>query len=304
LVLGVCLLLTGCERAGEAASAPEGGEGPVVARFEGGAVTQEELDREVQRLPPALRERFESGAGRREFIRSLVDKRLLAQEAARRGFTREEEVRRQVEELEERLSIQALLRSEERAAGKVPEEEARAFYNSNKARFAEPERVRVGRVHVAVPSGSGRDVWERAQKRARAFRQRLVAGESLARVAAEGDGAERSRGGELGLLARGEAGSAELEAAAFALTKQGGISEVVREEGGMSVLVLLERRAPRVPPFEEVREAVLGQMAPAQQRRVFDRLLARLRAEAGVRMEERQEPARGQGPRVAGQGTP
>ena len=59
--------------------------------------------RESARLPPALREQFETPAGRREFTRSMIDKRLLVLEARRRKLTEDPELRRQVQELEERL---------------------------------------------------------------------------------------------------------------------------------------------------------------------------------------------------------
>ncbi|MCY1034317.1 peptidyl-prolyl cis-trans isomerase [Corallococcus sp. BB11-1] len=257
-----------------------------MARFDGGVVTEEEVLRESQRLPPDLRKRFEQGPGRQEFIRSLVDKRLLFQEAARRGFTQDPDIRRQVRELEERLSIQALLAEEQKAAPAPTEAEARAFYQGHLERFAEPERLRMARAWVSVPAGSPRPVWEQARQRAEGLRKRLVAGEPVAKVAAAGDGPERSRGGEWGLLSRGEFGSADVEKAALALTRPGAVSPVVQDATGVGVLVLQERRSARVPPFEEVREAVLGQMAPVAQRRVFEQTLARLRAASSVKVSD------------------
>ena len=285
----VCL--SGCETAGDETVEKTG---PVeVARFDGGTITEEDLQRELQRMPPHLRERFDSPVGRREFARSLVDKRLLAQEAARRGFTQDGEIRRQVIELEERLSIQAMLAQEERAAAKPTDAEVRAFYEANRERFAEPERLRVGRVLAQVPAGSAPGTWAQARARAESFRKRLRAGEALEKVASAGDGPERTRGGELGLLTRGEFGSLQVEEAAVKLTRQGEVSPVVQEPGGFSVLVLVERRAARVPAFEEVRSAVLGKMAPTLQRRVFEQVLARLREGADVKIEpvESERPA-------------
>ncbi len=282
--ISFCSLLgiSACERA---APAPAGLSANVVARFKGGVVTQEEVLRESQRLPPGLRVRFEQGTGREEFIRSMVDKRLLALEAERLGLTQDPEIRRQVRELEERLTIQALLAREEKAAAAPTDQEARAYYQGNVERFAQPERLRIARILVSVPPGSPRSAWGQALQRAEGLRRRIVAGgESIAKVAEAGDGPERTRGGELGLLARGEFGGAALEKAALALKKPGEATAVIEDPAGAVILVLLERQAARVPPFEEVREVVLGQMAPMLQRRVFEQVLARLRKEASVEL--------------------
>jgi len=262
----------------------------IVARFEGGVLTEAQVLRESQRLPPQLREKFETGPGRQSFVRSLVDKRLLVLEAERQGFTRDEELRRQVRELEERLSIEALLAAEERKVAPPSEAEARAFYESHVERFAEPERLRVARVLAAVPAGSSRSVWAQARQRAEGFHRRLSAGEAVEKVAAAGEGPERLRGGELGLLTRDALGDEVQQKAVLALTKPGAVSPVVETRDGAAVLILLERRPARVPPFEEVRAAVLGQMKPGAQRKVLDQLLERLRAAGSVRLEERGSP--------------
>ncbi|NVI98765.1 peptidyl-prolyl cis-trans isomerase [Myxococcus sp. AM009] len=283
----ICLFsLLGAPACERSAPAPAGPAANVVARFKGGTVTREELLRESQRLPPNLRARFEQGTGREEFIRAMVDKRLLALEAERRGLTQDSEIRRQVRELEERLTIQAMLAQEEKTVGAPSDAEARAHYQANLERFAQPERLRMARILVSVSPGSPRAARTEARQRADALRRRIIAGEPVAKVAAAGEGPERTRGGELGLLSRGEFGSAALEKAAWALTRQGEVTPVIDDSAGAVILVLLERQAPRVPPFEEVREAVLGQMAPMAQRRVFEQVLARLRAEASVELPE------------------
>ncbi|MFP2926555.1 hypothetical protein ACLESO_15300, partial [Pyxidicoccus sp. 3LG] len=118
----------------------------MVARYKGGAVTREELLRESRKLPPALREQFESPVGQKEFARSLVDKRLLVEEARRRGLAKQEDIARQVKELEERLLVQALLAEEERAAGAATEAELRAWYDAHRSELRQPERVHLARV--------------------------------------------------------------------------------------------------------------------------------------------------------------
>lgn len=261
--------------------------GTVVGRFAGAEVlTAEEVSREAARLPPALREQFETPAGRREFARSLIDKRLLVREAQRRKLTEDPELRRQVRELEERLAVQALLAQEEAAAGKPSEQELRAWFDAHRAELARPEQVRVGRILVNVSAKASEAERTRARQKVEAAAARLRRGEPLAKVAPEGEGPERMKGGELGLVVRGGGLEPSLEQAAFALERPGGVSPVVALREGFAVLTLLERKPPRVPTFEEVRAEVEGRFAPTRKRQTFDALLERLRQEAGVELVE------------------
>jgi parvulin-like peptidyl-prolyl isomerase len=256
-----------------------------VGRFAGGVVTQSQLAREAERLPPELRERFASDAGKRELVRSMIDKRLLAREARRRGAAEDPQIRRQVEDLEERLIIQSMLAGEERSSGAAPEAELRAYFDANKDDFAQPERVRTARVLAAAAPSAPAAQRAKARAKAQGLADRLRRGEPLAKVAAEGDGPERARGGDLGLLERGQFKDSATAAAAFALSAPGAVSPVFECPEGMAVLQLLEKRERRVPPFEEVRGAVEGRLSPIRKRKVFDDLLARLRAGAQVRIE-------------------
>jgi peptidyl-prolyl cis-trans isomerase C len=232
-----------------------------------------------------LRTRVQTDAGRRDLVSAIVDKRLLAQEARRRKLDADPEMRRQVEELEERLLIQALLAAEETASGAPSEAELREYHAAHQDELATPERIRVRRVLAAVPAAASQPERERAKERAERFAVRLRAGEPFEKVAAEGDGPERAHGGDLGLIARGEGKDPRLEKAAFALTQPGARTPVVPVADGFAVLELVERRPGRVPSFEEARGDAANRLASQRKRRVFDDLLARLRNEASVAIE-------------------
>jgi parvulin-like peptidyl-prolyl isomerase len=269
----------------EAADAGSGGH--VVGRFARSEVlTEEEVLREAAKLPPALREQFETPAGRREFARSIIDKRLLVLEARRRKLAEDAELRRQVRELEERLLVQALMAQEEAAAGRPSEQELRAWFDAHREQLMRPAQVRVGRVLVGVSPGASEAERGKARQKAESLAARLRRGEALAHLAQEGEGPERTHGGDLGLLSRDSGLEPAQEQAAFALDKPGAVSPVVAGREGFAVLQLLERRPARVPAFEEVRAEVEGRVAPAHQRQVFDALLARLRQENAVELVE------------------
>lgn len=276
------LACTACSRA---PSEPGTHGAHVVGRYDGGVVTETEMQAEAHRLPAALRQQFESPSGQREFIRSLIDKRLLVQEAKRRQLDQDQDIQRQVRELEERLMVQALLSAEERAASRPSEEQLQEYYQAHTQEFSQPERIRVVRVLAALPPGASGAERAKAKARAEQFLARLRKGEAPEKVARDGDGPERTRGGELGWFARGDRHNPGLDTAAFALEKAGALSAVFEESEGYAVVRLLERQAARVPPFAEVRSAVEGRLQPQWKRKVFDDLLARLRQSGGVSVD-------------------
>lgn len=274
----LALLLAGaCRRAPDPAA-------EVVARFSEGSITAGELTREVNRLPPALRTQFDSIAGRRELAGALVDKRLLFEEARRRKFLADPELRRQVEELEQRLAIQALLAEEERRSGAPSDAEAHAWFEVHRAAFAQAERARLIRIYAELPAGAGERERGQARERLRRLAERLRAREDAAKVAAEGDGPEHLRGGDIGFVERGRSNDAALEQVAFALQRPGDVSPPFPAARGLAVVMLVERIPAREPSFEEIRGELLNRMQPETKRKVFDKLIQRLRTDADVQI--------------------
>jgi parvulin-like peptidyl-prolyl isomerase len=254
----------------------------VVGVFRGGQLTRDEVQASALKLPPLLQQEYRTQPGRLELAQSLVDKKLLVQEAERRGLDRDPSVEKEVTELRERLELRKLFELEQKAAPAVGEEEARQFFETHQGDFSEPERIHVARILAATPARATPADKQRAEKRAASFAQRLRAGEALAKVAKDGDGPEKSQAGDLGLLARGDPA---FEEAAFALPKPGAISAPTATAGGVAVFQLLDRRPGRTPAFDEVRAQVLAKLEPARQRRIFDHLVTRLRQQGDVHFD-------------------
>lgn len=247
---------------------------PSAATWDGGSVSAAEVRAAVRQLSPSLREQFDTVGGRQQFIDALVAKRLMASEARRRGLDQQPELRAQVAELEERLLIQALLAQGERAQPSPTEAELRKYYAEHEDTFRSRPAAHVARVLI-------RKGLKPAVSRARLeqLRQRLLKGEGVAKVAAEGDGAERVQGGDLGWF---DDTATPVGRAALALAKTNEVSPVLEFEDAWACVILLEKRESRLPPFEEVREQVSSRYAPIAQRIVFDRLVKQLFVEAGV----------------------
>jgi parvulin-like peptidyl-prolyl isomerase len=239
-------------------------------------VTAAEVRSAVRVLGPGLREQFDTPEGRVQFIDALVAKRLLAHEARRKKLDELPELRAQVDELEERLLIQALLAEAERIEPPPSEAELRAHYDANQEAFKQRAAVRLAR--VLVRKGARPDA---AKAKVERLRQRLIKGEAVATIAAEGEGAERTDGGNIGWL---DDPNTPIGRVGLALQKTGEVSALIELDDAFACVVALEIRPARIPAFEEVREQVASRLRPTSQRRVFDRLVKQLIDGAGVRI--------------------
>lgn len=149
----------------------------------------------------------------------------------------------------------------------VSEDELRAFYEAEMAReperYAGRERRKAG--HILVRPGDDAGA---AEARIRALRERIIAGEDFAAVAAEAsdDPGSARAGGELGWVERGMMVPA-FEEALFAM-EAGALSEPVRSEFGWHLIRLEEIEQIGGSSFEAARDELLQAYA---RRRAEDR---------------------------------
>ena len=132
----------------------------------------------------------------------------------------------------------------------VPAADIERYYKDHIAEYGTPPEVHVR--HVLI--GLDRHSEVEARSIAAQILSRARRGEDfgeLARNFSEDPGS-RDKGGDVGFVRKGQM-VPPFEAAAFALTKEKPLSQVVRSQFGYHVLQLLERHDGTVQPFDEVR---------------------------------------------------
>ncbi len=151
---------------------------------------------------------------------------------------------------------------------------ARELYVVEPKRFARPEQVSIS--HILFSTERRGD--EPARKAAEEAKARLDAGADFAQLAAElsDDAASKTDGGKLGFVERTQ-GNAAILKAAFALPKQGAISEPVHSLDGYHIIRLDDRRAARQLTFDEALPGLLAEMRAKYVTDVRDARLSELR---------------------------
>ena len=213
---------------------------PVVARVDGTVIRRSDVEREARSQSGDDEMVLQPGGAEFErVLDELVDQRLLALEARRRGLHQSEEARRRMALAEERILGNVLV--ETALADAVTEETIQRIYREQIRLIPLGEEVRAR--HILVDTRAEAD----------AIAQLLAEGRDFAElaVAMSQDQATRLEGGDLGYFTR-EGILPAFGSVAFS-TPEGEVSEPFRSEFGWHLLKVVDRRRQPPPSIEALR---------------------------------------------------
>lgn len=186
--------------------------------------------------------------------------------------------------LEKNMMVQNVMSREVAQKISINDDEARAYYEANKAQFASPSTVTLREILIEVPTtdrGVNAAQDEEAREEALRARNRLMGGEPFPRLAAEiSDSGSKANGGLIGPISYSEL-APELQQVIDGL-KVGDISQPLRTARGYQLLKLEEREEVKTKTFEEARNEIgdrIGNQKLAVERIKY---LDKLRSEATI----------------------
>ena len=272
-------------------------------KIDGEPIEPEELSAEFQRLMDSQQERPEAlrlpgGKVRELATEHVVNKWLILHEARRRfPSVKADELRRRANRLkqqygdrfdpakhqaamEDDVRADKLVREIHASVPKVTAEEARAEYDADPSRYAEPERVHVS--HIVRHTFGGANPGKALQQIMEAQRQ-LKAGRPFEAVAKQFSD-QYGQAGDLGTFARG-AMVDRFENVVFRM-ESGQISDVFQTEFGYHIAMVHEKIPARDRPFEETRRDVVAALRERRQGEAFDRFVRELRDGTTIERDE------------------
>ncbi len=246
-------------------------KGEVLASIGGEKITVADFDERISNLP----ERYQTVVQKRkgEFLQELINDKLLYQEAINKGLHKDREVLGVIAEARKKILIARLLKDDVDDVINVTEEEIVEFYGTNNDKYMMPEIMRVS--HILVPSR------EEAENILKELSEGAVF-EDMARAKSVDPTAQRA--GDIGYFPKGQL-MPEFENACAVLDVDE-ISGVVKTKLGYHVIKLTDRREPELRPLEQVREDIKSRLRTIERRRIFNKLLDRLRNETTVKINE------------------
>jgi parvulin-like peptidyl-prolyl isomerase len=257
----------------------------VLAEVGNQKITEKEFQEFVSTLPEQWQVRAKTPAGKKQILDYLVRNKLIRIEAERRGIPNRPEVKKKIEDAEQRIITQELL-TEFRKNLSIPEDELKKYYEQHKAEFTTPELVHLQQILIRTPSADPKEV-EKAMKKAESLLKRAQKGEPFDQLARKNsdDPATASKGGDQGYLPVNQLDP--LIARTIQGVNPGQIVGPTRTAMGWHVIKVVDRKPGNERPFSEVREEVIQRYTPQYQQIANEKFFEDLKQRYKVRIEEK-----------------
>jgi peptidyl-prolyl cis-trans isomerase C len=265
----------------------------IAAVVNGEVITVDDVNRLYAKLPLQMRENYEKSGGKKQFLETYINKRLLVQEALKSNFHKQPDIAANLNDARESAMFDLYVRNVV-ANEVISDADLRKYFEEHKAEFAVPERVKarhiiVTPVNQAVVNTAGDNAANEAEAKAKIARiveKEKPNPETFAAIAMRlsEDGSATS-GGDLGWFGRGQMVE-EFEQAAFAL-EPGQISDVVKTNFGYHLILVEAKQKGGERSFEQARSAVRDRLLQERADKVLvelNLLTQQLRTESKVQM--------------------
>jgi peptidyl-prolyl cis-trans isomerase C len=250
-------------KAESSAPAPEMPKsGKVVAEIGKEQITLDEVNDMIKTVP----EQYQATAQVHKdmLLDSMINQKLLYTEASKLNLDKDLNVQKQLNGARKDILIKAYLKKEIEDTVKVTDEEAKKYYDANKDKFKEPEKINIS--HILVDS----------EAEAKDILAKLKGGADFAALAKEkSKDASKEKGGELGFIAKGQT-VPEFEQAAFAL-QPGQLSGVVKTQFGYHIIKVTGKQPEKLMAYDDIKDQLKQMMLADKQKERFEALLRDLK---------------------------
>jgi peptidyl-prolyl cis-trans isomerase C len=268
----------GCAKKG-ATSGKDAGKETVIAEFDGGKVTAEEINTFIDYIAsfnPMAKMELQDPAKKEMLINQIIESAVLAKAAKAEGIDKEPDVQRIID-----LQINGLLASNyfnkkiKPLADKIQVADAdmKQYYDAHPEEY---DQTKIKVRHIIVPD----------EKVAQEISAKLKANPaSFAALAKENskDGSA-AKGGDLGWVSRGSM-VPEFEKVAFSLAK-GQISEPFKTRFGWHIVMVDDKSELNKIPFEQAKESIKAKMMETKKRDAGDKAMADLKKKANLKVNK------------------
>jgi len=258
LVISLFFVFVSCAKQGEQ-------KGSYLAKVGKIKITNADLEREMENLPPFAQKIFEGREGKEKFLNELVKKELLYQEATKQGLDKDPEYVQKVEDFKKITLIGKLLEKEIEERTKVTDEDVKKYYDEHKEDFSPSSQIRLNLIRL------------KTEDEADNILDKLEKGEDFSAIAKESsiDADSAKAGGDLGFISRDQIPQ-EYQMAIVRL-KKGEVSDPIKTQNGYDIIKVTDKKATQVVEFEKVKDLILQHLSAERQKEVFDSYIESLK---------------------------
>jgi peptidyl-prolyl cis-trans isomerase C len=163
----------------------------------------------------------------------------------------------------------------------VPEEKAKAYYDSHPQFFKQPEKVKASHILIKVKPDASEAEKAEAMKKIKKVQEQLKNGDDFAEVAKKSsEGPTASKGGDLGYFGRGQM-VGPFEETAFSL-EPGKVSDVVKTQFGYHLIKVTDKKPESTIPFDTVKPRIEQYLKQEEVQKEIKKYIDNLRKDAKV----------------------
>jgi peptidyl-prolyl cis-trans isomerase SurA len=183
--------------------------------------------------------------------------------------------------IKEQLMLMRVVEREVRSGVMVSEQDMRRYYEGHQSRFSLPEEYRISQILIVTKS---HETAEDAKARADSVSAALKQGGDFAELALKySDGAESTRGGNLGFVRQGEL-LPPIERA-LATLKPGEVSDPIESTEGLHLIRLDEKKPSQFRPFAEVKAEIQSLVYQQKTEDIYQLWMADLKNKAFIEVK-------------------
>lgn len=241
----------------------------VLAVINGKTISDMDLNRIIERYPVDKRIYFETDEGRNQLLEQKVAFSVFSKYASEHDIDKSDDFINKINDIKEQLLTQMVL-AESLKTEPLSDEDAEKFYDENSEKFTLEETVSVKHI-----------LFEK-EALAESIKADILGGKITFEDAASNYSIcpSKENGGELGYFKNGMMAE-EFDKAAFSLPINK-LSEPVKTQFGYHILIVTDKTAPGIMPFDEVKKKIKEDLTALKQQELYEAKLDELKAKYNV----------------------
>jgi peptidyl-prolyl cis-trans isomerase C len=257
----------------------------VVAKVDDSMITVAEMQDKINKQSPFVRARYTTPEKKKEYLDSLIRFKVLANEAERRGYDKDPEVIRVMEQQMISKFLQKDFESKLKVED-VPDADVEKYYKDHPAEFNQKDEVRVSEIVVKDKSKADKALAEaKALPKASPIGADQKGFRDLVTKYSE-DEDSKSRGGDLSFIDKDNSKLPKpLVEAAFKLAEVGDLT-AVKTDNGWVVLRLTQKRPGFNRPLAEVKRQIQQRLFRDLRSKAMDNFVTDLKKKSTIDVHE------------------
>ena len=242
----------------------------IVAKVGNIAITEQDVDAQVNQMPPKYKSAYSTEEGRKKLIDRMTQEKLIYFQAEKEKYATRPDVIKDISRAKQNIMIGHFV-SDNLSDVTTSEKEIKAYYDGHRSEF------------MGNPEVWAKHILCKTEKEAIAARDRVIKGESFEDVAKQvSTGPSNKNGGDLGWFDRKQMVPA-FGQAAFELEKDG-VSQPVQTRFGYHIIKVYGKKDAQVQSFEKVKPAIETKLSSPKKQKHMDELLNKLKQEYPVKI--------------------